>query len=499
VPDGVRSCSCRRRRAEGSVRVRGRRLGANKESWSIDAGELYGDTALEATRGRKLDELLARTFPARRREPTIAMLAVDSGYNTQVVYNWARQHPMSRVIATKGVACARCSSARRRRSTSRCAARSSARGYKVWPVGVDIAKASSTAGCGCARTTTATAPPGYCHFPEHGEDFFQQLTAEHLVTDGEQEDAAEARVAGAEPREPHLDCRISRARGGGARLDGSTPPSAEANRRPASAPTRRERGAGPPPPRRRTPAPRRARGLLEQASAAAAGAAGSGAVVDTRERVILTSGMATPIWTQADIDKLKARSRRACSRSATPARRRDDHVPVARGDALAARRDGRPGPTAHRVSAASRSARASTRRGAVKQRAEFRELRISWWDRFLIGIAPAGGSAASARARVQFARTTRPRRLRRRTDGWRAARATRTSRTGPRSALRELSRDLRRNNGWAKRGIQAIVEQHRRLGHHAEGEGAPEHTRARAKARSVERLGRHDGVRLRRR
>ncbi|MGN6109186.1 MAG: phage terminase large subunit family protein, partial [Kofleriaceae bacterium] len=79
---------------------------SNKESWSVDAHEIHGDTALAST-WTKLDELLARTFPGDGRDLPIAMLAIDSGYNTQMVYNWARNHPMSRVIACKGVAGAR--------------------------------------------------------------------------------------------------------------------------------------------------------------------------------------------------------------------------------------------------------------------------------------------------------------------------------------------------------------------------------------------------------
>jgi phage terminase large subunit GpA-like protein len=55
------------------------------------------------------------------------------------------------------------------------------RGYKVWPVGVDIAKAELY-GWLRLRIKDGVAPPGYCHFPEYGEEYFQQLTAEHLVT-----------------------------------------------------------------------------------------------------------------------------------------------------------------------------------------------------------------------------------------------------------------------------------------------------------------------------
>jgi phage terminase large subunit GpA-like protein len=79
--------------------------GRDKRSWSIDAGVLPGDTS-DSTRGpwSALEALLARTFPhAGGADLSIAMMAVDSGFNTQTVYGWARQHPMSRVIAVRGV------------------------------------------------------------------------------------------------------------------------------------------------------------------------------------------------------------------------------------------------------------------------------------------------------------------------------------------------------------------------------------------------------------
>src|SRR5262245_40614046 len=51
-----------------------------KESWSVDAGELYGDTSLEAS-WAQLDALLTRSFPsAKGGDFPIAMLAVDAGY-----------------------------------------------------------------------------------------------------------------------------------------------------------------------------------------------------------------------------------------------------------------------------------------------------------------------------------------------------------------------------------------------------------------------------------
>lgn len=150
---------------------------SNKESWSIDAGQLHGDTALEST-WKQLDELLARTYPASDGgEHIIEKLAIDSGYNTQMVYSWARQHPISRVIATKGVAGSRALVGITSHVDVTVRGRRMQRGYRVWPVGVDVAKAELYGWLGLRESG-----PGFCHFPEYEEEFFRQLTAEHLTT-----------------------------------------------------------------------------------------------------------------------------------------------------------------------------------------------------------------------------------------------------------------------------------------------------------------------------
>lgn len=155
----------------------------NKESWSIDARELYGDTALDTT-WLQLDALLARSFAgADGRELLISKLAIDSGFSAQVVYGWARQHPMSRVIACKGA-----------RGSARALVgipssvdvtvrgKRMQRSYKVWSTGVDLAKAELYGWLRLGIGDDGDPPPGYCHFPEHDEEYFRQLTAEHLVT-----------------------------------------------------------------------------------------------------------------------------------------------------------------------------------------------------------------------------------------------------------------------------------------------------------------------------
>lgn len=154
----------------------------SKESWSIECGEIHGDTASDAT-WAKLDELLARTFVCvDGSELPIARLAIDSGYNTQRVYAFAKRHTIQRVLACKGVPGARALVSAATPVDVTIGGRVMKRGAKVWPVGVDIAKGELYGWLGLRIGDGDPSPAGYCHFPAYGEDFFQQLTAEHLVT-----------------------------------------------------------------------------------------------------------------------------------------------------------------------------------------------------------------------------------------------------------------------------------------------------------------------------
>lgn len=154
----------------------------DKESWSLDAGELHGDTALDST-WAQLDALLARPFPGDgERTYPITMMAIDSGYNTQTVYGWCREHPMTRVIACKGITTSRLLVSTASPVDVTVRGKKHQRGYKVWPVSPDIAKSELYGWLRLRIGEDGIAPPGYCHFPEHDVEYFKQLTAEHLVT-----------------------------------------------------------------------------------------------------------------------------------------------------------------------------------------------------------------------------------------------------------------------------------------------------------------------------
>lgn len=183
VPDGAIVLTCGVDVQQDHFRYEVVGWAPNKENWSVDAGIIWGDTAVEATWNKLDDELLARTYASDDGALyTIAKLAIDSGYRTQMVYNWARRHPLSRVIAVKGDANTRALVGAPSPVEITVRGKKLRRGYKIWPVGVNVAKDELYGWLGLAIGEDGTVPAGYCHFPEYDEDFFKQLTAEHLVT-----------------------------------------------------------------------------------------------------------------------------------------------------------------------------------------------------------------------------------------------------------------------------------------------------------------------------
>jgi phage terminase large subunit GpA-like protein len=179
----------------------------DKQSYSIEAGKIEGDTALDAT-WAKLDELIARTFTGPGGvEYHIRLVGIDSSYDTQRVYNWARGKP--NVIALKGSATAKELVGTASPVDITIGGKKIAHGYRVYSVGVDIAKAELY-GWLRMKKDGAVAPPGYCHFPKYEGDFFQQLTAEHLVTSVNKTTGREVKTWHVLPNRPNhfLDCRV---------------------------------------------------------------------------------------------------------------------------------------------------------------------------------------------------------------------------------------------------------------------------------------------------
>lgn len=255
VPAGVRVLTSGVDVQKDSLRWEVVGWGARLEQWSVDKGVIAGDTADEAT-WHKLDELLVRTFPGPEGLIfPIAMMAVDSGYNTQHVYNWAGRH-VGRVLAVKGVASQRTILGTPKAVEVAQSGKARRRGTKVWSVGVDVVKTELYGLLRLPRPAEGEPPPpGFCHFPaDYDEEFFKQLTAEHLVT-GRKRSGFTIREWRVQPgRENHfLDARVyaraAAAQLGVDRISDAPPPPSSPRRPTTPAADLRATGPGPSPKR----------------------------------------------------------------------------------------------------------------------------------------------------------------------------------------------------------------------------------------------------------
>ncbi|MGN7613034.1 phage terminase large subunit family protein [Magnetococcales bacterium HHB-1] len=170
--------------------------GRNLESWSVDYVVLDGYTARPEV-WEKLNVLLNREWEhVSGHKMPIRVMAVDSGAYSQDVYAWVRNHPQASwgpagssanqprtVVAVKG----------QDRDTalilgaSKKGAGGKRRGIRVWTVSNPVTKGELYRWLKLDQPTDEELkqgekfPPGFCHFPQYGEAFFKQLTAERQI------------------------------------------------------------------------------------------------------------------------------------------------------------------------------------------------------------------------------------------------------------------------------------------------------------------------------
>ena len=161
--------------------------GRGKESWSVDYRVFEGDTSRTPV-WERLTALLDETYPtANGWELPILQLAVDSGFATTEVYQWARRQG-GRVLVVKGDSRAPALVGSASPVEVGPLGAKLKRGVRVWPVNSGMAKEELYRWLRLERPTDEDLaqgilfPPGYCHFPRYSDEYFKQLTAEQLVT-----------------------------------------------------------------------------------------------------------------------------------------------------------------------------------------------------------------------------------------------------------------------------------------------------------------------------
>ena len=157
--------------------------GRDKRSWSIDYRVFDGPTdTLDGEPWKKLAELRNETWSRGTIQLPLKRLAVDSGYNTQTVYSWVRQYHITQVVAVKGSDSQSILVSQSKSVDITTHGKKRRAGVKLFTIGVNIIKSELY---GFLRLDSPdegkSEPFGFCHFPEYGEDYFKQLTAEELV------------------------------------------------------------------------------------------------------------------------------------------------------------------------------------------------------------------------------------------------------------------------------------------------------------------------------
>jgi phage terminase large subunit GpA-like protein len=157
--------------------------GRGRESWSIGADYLAGDTAdRDGTAWQALAKLYDQRFEIDDGPPIgIDLLAIDAGYNTDAVCEWVRGRPQA--LAVRGAdGWERLVFGAASKTDINWKGERRKRSAKIWPVFVWNLKSELYAQLRkTPKQGDELMPAGFCHFPTaYGPTFFQQLTADHL-------------------------------------------------------------------------------------------------------------------------------------------------------------------------------------------------------------------------------------------------------------------------------------------------------------------------------
>ena len=185
--------------------------GRDKECWLADHRILEGDTGREAV-WKKLTELLGETWPHENGfELPLRRVAVDSGYATQEVYDWARKQSPSLVMVIKGVQRGAALVGLPSAVEVTADGKKIKRGLRVRPVAGGIAKLELFNNLRKNPPTQESGDPypaGYVHLPKVDEEYLKQLCSEQLITSKNRRGYAVREWQKTRERNEALDCYV---------------------------------------------------------------------------------------------------------------------------------------------------------------------------------------------------------------------------------------------------------------------------------------------------
>lgn len=156
--------------------------GLEKRTWSIDYRVFYGDTSQKRT-FEQLDPLLSEVWQREDgNKLSLLRVGIDSGYQTQNVYSWARRFPESRVIVLKGQDSLNAIFSMPKNIMKR--SKKSRPLVRVWNIGVNTIKRELFSWLKLQQPSEEEViehglPFGFCQFPDnYEEEFYRMLCSE---------------------------------------------------------------------------------------------------------------------------------------------------------------------------------------------------------------------------------------------------------------------------------------------------------------------------------
>ena len=180
--------------------------GKSEESWVIDYQVFFGDPATDIL-WKELDDYLEKELAhVSGSAVKLSAVAIDTGgHHTQKVYDFCRMRRHRHVIAIKG------SSLRSRPVVGRptnqdisMRGKTIKNGVQLWPVGTDTAKSVIY-----GRFGIESGEPASTHFSQDlPEEFYEQITAEKLITRYHKGHPIQEWVKPSHRRNEVLDCTV---------------------------------------------------------------------------------------------------------------------------------------------------------------------------------------------------------------------------------------------------------------------------------------------------
>lgn len=152
----------------------------NKESYSIEHFIFPGNPNTQSP-WKELDKLMSHQWTLHNGITIgIRLMAIDSQYLSNVVYNWCKKYSPNRVIPIRSKENQYVLAEQSKTVDSKLMGRSGR--TRVWHLASDMIKSELYSFLRLEKPLDGEEyPPGYCHFPMYDEEYFKQITAEQLV------------------------------------------------------------------------------------------------------------------------------------------------------------------------------------------------------------------------------------------------------------------------------------------------------------------------------